>query len=612
MRSWFAFFAVGVMALGCGSNSGSGLNGYGYGGQAGGGYGGNVGAQGCTTKPDCNACQGCFATCICTTGSSQNACANACGLPINTGGSGNTGNTGGSGNTGNTGGSGNTSNTGGSGNTGNTGGSGNTGNTGGSGNTGGGGGSTTKGPLAGGISISQIVINQAVAIPIERNGQAVSNRNAPVVQGRQALMRVYVTPGSGFSARTIVGRLSVSGAADQTDSKNISGTSSDGSLGSTFDFTIPAGQMTGNTQFSVELEEASGSTKGTPSGARYPGSGTASMSAKSANGPFKVVAVPVVMNGITPNTSQAHMQALHDALMKMYPASGVNVTLHGAMNYPYGSVSASGSGWSQALQWAMGLRSSLGIDSKTFIYGMLAPANSMQSFCGGGCVAGLGTVPQPSDVSGRASVGLAYFPDGSGGPTSYSGGAPDTMAHELGHALGRNHANCSQGGQISGVDPSYPYQQGSIGVWGYDLSSKGLKNPSQYKDFMGYCFPNWISDYTYAGIFSRESYVNANGYVIQNPDPLRAPGRFRVAIIEPDGTMHWTGDQDTLQPMFGEEREVQELDSAGNVVGTVVGFYKSVTDLAGGILYVRESSVSTAAGIHAISAPTLSPTVLKL
>ncbi len=602
MRSWFAFLAAGAIVLGCGSPNSSGFNGFGgSGGQAAsggnGGAGGNVGAAGCTKDPDCNACKGCYALCICTTGSSKVQCENACGLP--TGGSGGS-SSGGSGSSGGSSGSG----SGGTSVGGNGGSS-----SGGSSSGGSGGQPATQGALAGGISISQIVINQGVSIAIEKNGQAVSNRNAPVVQGRQALMRVFVAPGGGFSSRTIVGRLSITGANDQTVNKSVSGASSQSNLGSTFNFTIPAAQMTGSTKFAVRLEEASGSTKGTVNGATYPASGTASMSAESTHGAFKVIVVPVVMNGYTP---QVPKSTLVNTLMSVYPASAINMTVHAAVNYPYGSVSANGTGWDQALQWAMGLRNQLGVDSKTFIYGALAPASSMQGFCGGGCVAGLGSVPPANYTSGRAAVGLGYFPDGSGGPSNYSGGAPFTMAHELGHALGRNHANCSQGGSISGVDPNYPYQNGSIGAWGYDLNAKQLKNPSQFKDFMGYCNPDWISDYTYSGIFTRESYVNANGYIIQNGDSLRAPGRFRIAIIEPDGTMHWMNTVNTTEPVWGEEREVQTRDKAGNVVGTVVGFYQPLADLAGGTLYVRESSVSVESGVHAIAAPGLSPTVLGM
>ena len=66
-----------------------------------------------------------------------------------------------------------------------------------------------------------------------------------------------------------------------------------------------------------------------------------------------------------------------------------------------------------------------------------------------------------------------------------------TMAHELGHNFDLNHAPCG----VSDVDPFYPYGDGSIGAWGYDLQRGALMNPST-PDIMGYCFTGaWISDY---------------------------------------------------------------------------------------------------------------------
>ena len=66
-----------------------------------------------------------------------------------------------------------------------------------------------------------------------------------------------------------------------------------------------------------------------------------------------------------------------------------------------------------------------------------------------------------------------------------------TMAHELGHNFDLGHAPCG----VSDVDPFYPYGDGSIGAWGYDLQRGALMNPST-PDIMGYCFTGaWISDY---------------------------------------------------------------------------------------------------------------------
>ena len=66
------------------------------------------------------------------------------------------------------------------------------------------------------------------------------------------------------------------------------------------------------------------------------------------------------------------------------------------------------------------------------------------------------------------------------------------MAHELGHNMSLFHAPC---GGPSLVDVFYPYTYGSIGVWGYDLLSGLLLDPST-PDIMGYCFEDaWISDF---------------------------------------------------------------------------------------------------------------------
>ena len=47
-----------------------------------------------------------------------------------------------------------------------------------------------------------------------------------------------------------------------------------------------------------------------------------------------------------------------------------------------------------------------------------------------------------------------------------------------------------------GPDPDYPYPDGSIGVWGYDLLDGRLVDPST-ADLMSYCDPAWISDYSF-------------------------------------------------------------------------------------------------------------------
>ncbi|MDE2794327.1 MAG: Ig-like domain-containing protein [Gemmatimonadota bacterium] len=68
------------------------------------------------------------------------------------------------------------------------------------------------------------------------------------------------------------------------------------------------------------------------------------------------------------------------------------------------------------------------------------------------------------------------------------------VAHELGHTFRLLHAPC---GNPLGVDPKYPYSDGTIGAWGYDSRSDTLVPPAT-AELMGYCDSHWISDYHFS------------------------------------------------------------------------------------------------------------------
>ncbi len=73
-----------------------------------------------------------------------------------------------------------------------------------------------------------------------------------------------------------------------------------------------------------------------------------------------------------------------------------------------------------------------------------------------------------------------------------------TIAHELGHTMELYHSPCGGAGT---PDRNYPYDDGSVGNWGYDLRDEVLVNPLT-ADLMGYCEPVWISDYHYNKAFA--------------------------------------------------------------------------------------------------------------
>ncbi len=92
------------------------------------------------------------------------------------------------------------------------------------------------------------------------------------------------------------------------------------------------------------------------------------------------------------------------------------------------------------------------------------------------------------NAAGFAVGGLGYV----GFPVSVGVAHNAVYAHELGHNMGLSHAPC---GGAGGPDPNYPYDGGSSGQWGYDVQRGVLISPKQYKDLMGYCSPDWVSDY---------------------------------------------------------------------------------------------------------------------
>jgi hypothetical protein len=111
-----------------------------------------------------------------------------------------------------------------------------------------------------------------------------------------------------------------------------------------------------------------------------------------------------------------------------------------------------------------------------------------------------------SNVSSeRSALGWDHLPSGA-----------EVAAHELGHNWGRNHAPC---GGPTGLDPTYPFSDGRIGVHGLDVASQTLMPPAT-NDIMGYCDPKWIGVYTYEAVMS---------YLISPPPAVVTSAEFSQA-----------------------------------------------------------------------------------
>ena len=457
-------------------------------------------------------------------------------------------------------------------------------------------------PLVPGLAITDVAFFQAVKVPVVTAGKAVAKatRNAPVVLGRPALVRVYVAPGEGYTPTAVTAELRLVDGTTRLpsikDTKTISADSTDEASASTFNFEVPATSLPAGVTYQVLLTAKGGEVPKGAVDARFPKAGGVQDLEGEKSGKLKIVVVPVKYDadgsGRQPDVSAAQLALYKDTFMARYAVTEVEVTARAAWSYP-SAISANGSGFSAVLNAITNLRKSDGVATDVYYYGALAPKPSFSSFCGGGCVTGLSTVVESAKTSFlRASVGVGFPGEDSA----------NTMAHEVGHAHGREHAPC---GGAQNTDPDFPYSGGTIGTWGYNILDKTFISPTKGKDMMGYCPNEWVSDYTFTALFDRIAAVNGGAVSAGSGGGaggnLQAPGTtpsqsaasaltkqsFRTANVDGNGAVAWGGDFELdEEPTEGETRAVTFLGASGQTVGTQTAHFYPYDHLPGGVLVV--------------------------
>lgn len=147
-----------------------------------------------------------------------------------------------------------------------------------------------------------------------------------------------------------------------------------------------------------------------------------------------------------------------------------------------------GDGWNGILDALRDMRGG----SDDIYVGLLAGGSGIDSSIDGGSSSVVGC--------GGGGVAAAFTGDGA------------TLAQEIGHAFGRDHAPCDDPmgrcDNPSDQDGSYPdygtYSSDSIGEYGYDPATDTVFDPASTYDFMGYSSGDmWVSPYTYTGLMGK-------------------------------------------------------------------------------------------------------------
>jgi hypothetical protein len=336
----------------------------------------------------------------------------------------------------------------------------------------------------------------------------------------------------------------------------------------------------------VRLKEAESGVdaSGDSNESQWPEEDFADLEPRDPRGPLTIRIVPVQYeadgSGRLPDTSDAQLGRIRDAFMQRYPVPEVEVSVAPPLVWN-SSVQPTGQGWNTLLDAILAERWGDGPSEDVYYYGMFSPALSLANYCSSGCIAGLSPLAQnPSDSWARASIGLGFPGESSAW----------TMVHEIGHAHGREHAPCGLFGQPS--DNNFPNSTASIGVWGYDILGLSLRDPDDYTDFMAYCDPTWVSDYTYDQLFERVQAVNNLNSFLAGPDHV---ANWLVASVAGDGTARRSGRLQLLMQPGGLEQTLTLLDSSGRAVGETSAYFSGLNHLPGGHLLFPEPGPKVAA-----------------
>jgi hypothetical protein len=313
--------------------------------------------------------------------------------------------------------------------------------------------------------------------------------NVPLIAHRPALLRIFAetsaevaTAGVDLAITAARGGVPLAGSPLLLNGESVVPEARRDDLDSTINVLLPAGWLERDVDLHVTLDPQNT----IPEWDEDNNQGAMDLSFSPVP-PMNITIVPIHYTH-TPNGQTyppPSVDTISDFIRRTYPVSTLNVTFRTAYNF-VGNLDE-GLEWGRLLDEVTAVRMADAPPADVFYYGLVPVINGGGAWFDGG-IAGFAWIGNP-----RAGVGLDLTPLWQ---LEYSG---KLAAHEIGHNLNRRHAPCGVG---SGLDPQYPYEQGQIGQVGVDVSVPQLFLPQTSYDFMSYCHPQWLSDYTYMGLLA--------------------------------------------------------------------------------------------------------------
>ncbi len=422
-----------------------------------------------------------------------------------------------------------------------------------------------------GVRLSEVYANQGVGVPIVRDGAWVdgSGRNAALIPERTTLIRGYWDLDEGFEPRVIMARLIMSypdGTEEIADRTfEVDGPSEPHDIDSNMYFVIPGELLPVGVKFQIELYETEYGYESQPEPEQFaypPQPGFLGVEDKDLA--LKIVLVPVRHDAgpecpAAPEVTDDEMQYLSDQLFMQNPVQRVEIERREPTTY-----SGSLNSFSPLLGFLADLRAQDNADPAAYYYGVVRPCDGGADGVGGQAIS-IPDFPTLDNAWTRVSMGRWY---GSLSSTA------NTFVHEVGHTQGRRHVYCN--GDEGGPDPSYPYEAGDLGVWGFGILDFTLYTPTNGKDYMTYCGNTWVSDWTWGKVLPFIEEITGWGAADAAPNTQR---RVLVGLVDPTaGEETWFITQGAAEGLVTDGAEPIHLRLPGVGERTLEGVYGPMGD----------------------------------
>lgn len=305
--------------------------------------------------------------------------------------------------------------------------------------------------------------------------------SVPLVAGRNGLLRVFVRASGANSVQPAVRARFYNGSGAvvntvmiQAPALSVPDALDEATITSSWNAMLSGSALQPGLRLLIDVDPTNAIAEPNESDNQFPASGTPmTLDIRTVSTMF-VNIVPVIQTarGDTGRVDNANKASFILPMQRMFPIANIDAAVREPYTYQGPELQSGGGNWTALLSEINALR----VTEATgrMYYGVIRVGYTSG-------VAGVGYIGVP------ASIGWDHQPSATG-----------VMAHELGHNFGRLHAPC---GNPQGVDGSFPYGGGTIGVFGYDIISNSPKFPV-LRDLMTYCDPPWISDYTYKAILN--------------------------------------------------------------------------------------------------------------